>query len=140
MSIPALAFLIAAALYTGFQWTIRLVVYPQLAGVGVGQFVEYERNHQRRVSVAVGPLFLGLGVAALAVLVHRPAGAPVAAVLAAPVLVAAILAVTGLLAVPQHRRLSAGFDAPALARLLRIDTVRVVLAVAATADAVLLVS
>jgi len=51
------AYLGADSLYTGFQLTIRGVVYPQMAKVPEPVWVDYEAAHQRRVSVVVGPLF-----------------------------------------------------------------------------------
>ncbi len=130
MSLTALALLVTAALYAGFQWTVRVVVYPQFARVLPEAFPAYEAAHQRLVSIAVGPLFAALGVAALAAFVHPPDGVPRAVAALAPVLDGALLAVTGALAVPLHRRLSAGFDAATHGRLLAVDTVRLVLAVA----------
>ncbi len=129
----ALAFLVATALYAGFQWTIRMVVYPQFGDVAAADFVAYERRHQQRVTWAVGPLFLALGLTTLGLLVLRPTWAPGWAVVAAVALCAVILGSTALLAVPQHTRLSAGFDDLAYRRLLRVDTVRVLAAVADTA-------
>lgn len=139
MSITALALLVAAALYTGFQWTIRIVVYPQFAGVGRADFVAYESGHQRRVSFAVGPLFVALVAATGAAVIDPPAGAPGWALAAAVLLATVILAVTALLAVPLHRGLSAGFDPTTHARLLVVDTVRLVAAVLDTAVAVVLI-
>ena len=36
MSVPPLLYVLAAAVYLGFQLTVRLVVYPQLAQVPAG--------------------------------------------------------------------------------------------------------
>ena len=132
MSITALAFLLSSALYTGFQWTIRVLVYPQFDAVPAPAFVDYEGRHQRRVSFAVGPLFAALGVASVAVFVHPPA---VSSRLLAPRragAVGAILALTALAAVPLHSRLGAGFDATAYRRLLAVDSARLACAAAAT--------
>src|SRR4051812_4452962 len=124
MSLTALALLIATAGYLGFQWTIRVLVYPQFALVGAAEFAAYERSHQRLVSRAVGPLFAGLVVASAAVAARPPADAARGLVLSAGGLTALILAVTALFAVPLHRTLSAGFDRGAHRRLLAVDTVR----------------
>ena len=131
-SITALAFLLSSALYTGFQWTIRVVVYPQFDAVATSGFAEYERRHQRRVSIAVGPLFAALGVTSLAVFLDPPAGTSRWLALGAPALVGAILAITALAAVPLHSRLSAGFDAAVYRRLLAVDSARLLCAAAAT--------
>jgi hypothetical protein len=53
-------------------------------------------------------------------------------------LLAGILVVTGLLAVPLHRRLSADFDGVAYRSLLRVDLIRAVLATVNTVVAAVL--
>lgn len=133
MSVTALAFVLAASLYTGFQWTIRLVVYPQFATVPVGAFVAYERNHQRLVSIAVGPLFAALGVAALALLARKPAGVGEWVPVSAVVLVGILLGLTAFAAVPLHTRLTTGFEPGTHRRLLAVDAARLVVAGAAMA-------
>jgi uncharacterized membrane protein len=130
VSLTALAFVLASALYAGFQWTVRIVVYPQMAKVPPDAFVAYERNHQRLVSIAVGPLFAALGLSSLALLVHRPAGVAESVPVLAVVGVAMLLAVTAFAAVSLHSRLGAGFDDRAHRRLLVVDAVRVVVALA----------
>lgn len=139
MSGTALAFAVAASLYTGFQWTIRVVVYPQFAqaaAAGDRAWVDYEAAHQRLVSVAVGPLFAALGLAALAVLARPPAGVGRTLPGLGVVLVGAVLALTGLAAVPLHGRLSRRWDAGDHRRLLAVDSARLVAAAGATAVAV----
>jgi hypothetical protein len=127
--------LVLTAAYAGFQWTVRVLVYPQFAQVPAAAFPAYERAHQRRVTRVVGPLFAGQGVTTLWLLAARPDGVPLAPVLAGAACLAVVLGVTGLLAVPLHRRLADGFDDGALARLLRVDTVRALAAGAGTAAA-----
>ncbi len=120
------AYALAAAAYTGFQLTVRFVVYPQIARVPGPASAAYERAHQRLVTPLVGLLFgaLALSVAVLLWTTPWPAG------LVAATLFGGILAVTAFGAVPQHGRLTAGFDGPAHARLLAWDSARVVLALA----------
>jgi hypothetical protein len=60
-------------------------------------------------------------------------------VLAGAGCLAVVLGVTGLLAVPLHRRLDAGWDAALHRRLLRVDAARVAAATAGTAAALWLV-
>ncbi|MCZ2860279.1 DUF1772 domain-containing protein [Blastococcus sp. VKM Ac-2987] len=123
------------AAYAGFQWAVRIVVYPQFAQVPPAAFAAYERSHQRRVTRVVGPLFAGQGVTTLALLVARPAGTPLLPVLVGAAGLAVVLAVTALLAVPLHRRLDRGWDAAAHRRLLSVDGVRAGAATASTAAA-----
>lgn len=140
MSLTALALLVAATGYLGFQWTIRVLVYPQFALVGHSDFAVYEQSHQRLVSWAVGPLFASLILTCAGVALRPPADAAQWLVWSAVALTALILTVTALFAVPLHRTLSAGFDRAAHRRLLMIDTVRLVAAAASVAVAVALLA
>ncbi|MCW2582690.1 MAG: hypothetical protein JWQ53_1480 [Klenkia sp.] len=134
MSLLAVAHLALVAGYAGFQWTVRVLVYPQFAGVAAG-FAAYERAHQQRVTRVVGPLFLGQGVTTLWLLVLLLRGdVPPLPVLGSALCLAAVLVVTAAGAVPLHRRLDVGWDADAHRRLLRVDSVRVT---AASANVVL---
>ena len=134
MSLLAVAHLALVAGYAGFQWTVRVLVYPQFAGVGEG-FAAYERAHQQRVTRVVGPLFVGQGVTTVWLLVLLLRGdVPALPVLGSAVCLAVVLGVTAAGAVPLHRRLDAGWDAEAHHRLLRVDSVRVA---AASANVVL---
>jgi len=123
--------LAATSAYAGFQWTIRVVAYPQLAEVPPPAFVPYVTAYQRRVTYLVGPLFAALIVTAALVAVDGSVAAwgRVATVL----LLAVVLGATAFAAVPQHSRLGRGWDAGAHRALLRADTVRVA---AATLDVV----
>lgn len=122
----ALAYALAAAAYAGFQLTIRCVVYPQFARVPAAVFPPFEQAHQRLVTPLVGVLFGALALTTAGLLVVGPRGHGVAAAL----LFGALLAVTGLGAVPEHGRLARGFEPAAYRRLLRWDGLRVVLALA----------
>jgi hypothetical protein len=136
----AVAHLLLVGGYAGFQWTVRVLVYPQFTAVPPSAFAAYEDSHSRRISWVVGPLFAGQLATTGWLLLARPAGVVVGAVLASAVCLAVVLLATALLAVPRHRRLAAGFDAAAYAGLLRADTLRVIAAsanVAVSAWAVL---
>ncbi|KGH44544.1 hypothetical protein IN07_23110 [Modestobacter caceresii] len=133
------AHLIAVSAYAGFQWTVRVLVYPQFDRVPAADFPGYERAHQRRVSRVVGPLFAAEVVTSGWLVVDRPDGTPLGLALAAAALVALVLLVTAVGAVPLHRRQDAGWDAAVHRRLLRVDSLRVGLATAAVGVAALLV-
>ena len=122
----------ATCAYAGFQWTIRVVAYPQLAEVPGPAFTTYLAAYQRRVTYLVGPLFAALVVTTALVAMDGDLG-DVGRVLSV-LLLGVVLGATAFAAVPQHSRLSAGWDAAAHRRLLTADTVRVV---AATLDAAL---
>jgi hypothetical protein len=137
VSDPALlAYALAAAAYAGFQLTVRLVVYPQFARVPGQASAAYESAHQRLVTPLVGVLFGALAVTTGWLLLAGPRGPG----LVAAVLFGGILAVTAGGAVPAHGVLSRGFDEAAHRRLLRWDSVRVVLALAQVAAGVLALS
>ena len=129
--LPVLHLALTAA-YAGFQWTVRGLVYPQFDQVPAEAFGRYERRHQQRIGRVVGPLFAGQLVTTAWLLVARPSGP----VLAGAACLAAVLLLTALGAVPQHRRLSAGWDVGAFWRLVRVDSLRAVAATAGTAAAV----
>ena len=124
-----------AAAYAGFQWTVRALVYPQMTMVPPEAFPAYEHRHQRRVTWVVGPLFVGQAVTTLWLLVHRPPGTPLLAVLASAACLAAVLELTALGAVPQHRRLDRGWDPDVHRRLVHVDTLRALVATAGVAAA-----
>ena len=139
VSVLVVAHLVLVAAYAGFQWTVRVLVYPQFAGVGEG-FAAYERAHQRRVTRVVGPLFVGQGVTTLWLLVLVLRGTvPAGPVLLGGLCLAVVLGATALGAVPLHRVLDAGWDAAAHRRLLRVDSVRVAAASAGVLAAAWLV-
>ena len=120
-----LAHLAAACAYAGFQWTVRVVVYPQLAAVGHSDpwgFPAYAVAHQRRVTWLVGPLFAALVTTSAVLVATRPTSVLAWACAAATLVV---LGATWLGAVPCHRVLGAGWDGAAHRRLLRADGVRV---------------
>jgi hypothetical protein len=127
------------AAYTGFQWTVRGLVYPQFRQVPPDAFPAYERAHQRRIARVVGPLFAGQAVTTLWLLAARPEGTPLLPVLASGACFAAVLAVTALVAVPLHRRLDGAWDPRTHRSLCRADTVRTLAATAGTVAAAWLV-
>lgn len=126
VSVLLVSNLLLTAAYAGFQWTVQVLVYRQFALVPPGAFAPYEAAHQRRISYVVGPLYGGQLLCTGALIVTG-AGDDLLRWSAAGLLLV-ILAITGLHAVPLHRRLSAGFDAAAYGTLLRVDLVRTVLA------------
>jgi hypothetical protein len=134
-ALPVVHLALTAA-YAGFQWTVRALVYPQFALVPAAAFRAYERCHQQRVTRVVGPLFAGQGVTTGWLLATRWPSAPV---LLGAACLAVVLGVTGLLAVPLHRRLDGGWDPAAHRRLRRVDTARALAATAGTGAALWLV-
>ena len=131
------AHLALAAGYAGVQWTVRVLVYPQFTAVPADAWADYHRSHSRRIARVVGPLFTGQLATTGWLLVDAPPHVPRAAALAGAACLAVVLAVTGLVAVPQHRRLAHQFDAAAYRRLLQADSVRLLAAGGSVAAAAL---
>ena len=134
-----IAYLVSTAAYAGFQWTVQVVIYRQFPSVPAEAFAEYERQHQRRITVVVTPLFAALTVCVGWLAIDRPSSIGWWAVVLAVVLLAIILGSTAVGAVPMHRRLSAGWDDSAYRRLIRVDLVRAIAATAALVLAVVLI-
>ncbi|WP_375502284.1 DUF1772 domain-containing protein [uncultured Jatrophihabitans sp.] len=128
------AHLLATAAYAGFQLTVQVLVYRQFPAVPADAFPGYEAAHSRRITPLVGVLFGACALTTAALLAVRPESVPLAGIAVSAGLFATVLVVTGLLAVPEHRRLGAGFESVAFRRLLRADLVRTV---AATGNAAL---
>lgn len=135
MTAWAVASVAAAAAHVGVQWVVHLVVYPALADcAGTADADRSRRDHGRRMSVAIAPVYAAVVVTTAAVVVTGiPAGGSRAAlsVLAGSV-VLAVLATTAFGAVPVHRALR-GAPVEAVTalhvRLARTDVARLVLSV-----------
>ena len=115
---------------SGLIWTVQVVHYPLFSMVGSSGFAEYEKEHQRRISVIVAPfMVIEAMTAALLLWVALSWSSPPLSSWVAGTnlgLVALTWLSTFVLQVPQHRILSGGFDADAHARLIRSNWVRTV--------------
>lgn len=106
-------------------WFVQLVHYPLFARVGVRGFAQYEARHRARISWIVVPLMLlELGTAIALVWPAALAWAPRWERVAGLTLVAAAWAVTFALSVPEHARLSGGFDLDSWRRLVSTNWLR----------------
>ncbi len=127
----ALIALLGQTLATGFMvgliWFVQVVHYPLLAHVGREAFPTYEAEHTRRTGYVVAPAMLVELVTAGWMLLDPPPGLPLIWPAAGAALVIAIWVATGLVQVPLHRRLSAGFSVEAHEALVRSNWVRTVL-------------
>ena len=108
---------LASGLMAGVLWIVQVVHYPLFARVGASEFGAYERSHQRRITMVVGPLMLVEAVCAVLLVASRPEGVPVSLAAAGLALVAVLWALTFFVSVPLHARLEKGLDARAV-RLL----------------------
>ncbi len=127
-----LVHLVATTALATVGWVAQLVVYPAFALVGAQEWHRFHDRHQWSIGVVVGPPWLAQGVAV--VLLTLALGLP-GAVLAALALAGVLLTV--LVAVPEHRRLSAGAD---LRRLLRANLARTLAWTVSAAGSALLLS
>ncbi len=114
------AFAGTSLLLTGLAWVVQVVVYPAFALVGPGPgWRGYHEAHGRRMALAVTVPWALEGLAAAVLLVDRPAGSPLALVLAGDACAAVTVAVTLAAALPAHARLARGWDPAVLQGLLR---------------------
>ena len=114
----------ATWLMAGVIWIVQLVHYPLFARVGPDGFAGYHAAHSSRISLVVGPAMLVEAATAVAVAVAPPDGVAAWAAWLGLGLVAVTWIATAALAVPQHGRLSTGFDAGAHRRLVSGNWVR----------------
>lgn len=107
----------------GLIWTIQVVHYPLFGRVGDEQYVEYQAEHMRRITWVVGPLMLAEVATAALLLVLAPTN-PLA--IAGIGLLVVIWLSTAVLQVPCHSKLTRGFDADALAKLVGTNWIRTI--------------
>lgn len=124
---------LAAGAHLGFQLTVTLVVYPALADVSPDRWSRAHDAHSRRITPAVVLVYAGLLVAVLASLWSEPA---LPATVAAAAGAGACVTLTAAAAVPLHSRLGRGHDALLLRRLLLVDRLRLLGALACVVAAV----
>lgn len=111
----------------GLIWFVQLVHYPLFAATGSGQFAAYEAEHTRRTTWVVAafmPVELGT---ALWIALAVPDGIDPWLTWMGAVLAVGLWLVTLAVQVPQHRRLSAGFDRTTWRRLVSRNWIRTAL-------------
>ncbi|HRW74692.1 MAG: hypothetical protein H6568_10195 [Lewinellaceae bacterium] len=111
----ALLNLVLSAILTGLIWTIQVVHYPSFLDLGQHGFAAGYRRHLRGIIPLTGVLMTSELTAFL--LWWYQSGWTTDLLLPAGCL-AWIWGATGFLHIPQHRRLSAGFDARLIHRLV----------------------
>ena len=118
----------AAAVWfcVGLVWVVQVLVYPGFVGIDRARWAAWHDRHTRLMAWTVSGPWAAQGVTCAVLLVWRPDGVPFWAAVLAGVCGAATVAVTVLVSVPCHRRLSDGYDDAVLARLVRTNWYRVV--------------
>lgn len=116
--------LLGAAYMTGVAWFVEAVHYPLFARVGAEAWADYHRRHSDRTTLVVAPgLVAEIGGAAWVVL-DRPAGVGAGIAWAGVGLAVLAWGITGLAAVPAHRRLATGWEPGAARALARANLAR----------------
>lgn len=132
--------LLAATAMAGLSWFISVVHYPLFARVGTAAFPAYHAAHGTQTTWVVLPLMSVELVGAGWIALTTPDGASPALAWLGAALAAGTWAATGLLAVPDHRRLGAGWDPGVGRHLVRGHHVRTALWTAHVAVATALVA
>jgi hypothetical protein len=118
---------LAATLFlTGLIWVIQIVHYPLLDQGGVDGFAGFHRRHTRRISLVVIPPMLVELATACWLALENPEAVPVALPRIGLVLLGIVWLSTFALQVPEHNRLSRGFDRAAHRRLVTGNWIRTI--------------
>ncbi|MDN4174256.1 hypothetical protein QWY28_14930 [Nocardioides sp. SOB77] len=123
---PEALLLGATALHAGFQLTVTTLVYPRLADTPAADWRRVHERHGRTITPLVAVVYAAV-LAACGWALADPGPAVVAAASACGL----ALGTTAARAAPLHGRLADRPDPRLLARLLAVDRVRAVAAVAA---------
>lgn len=108
----------------GLIWTVQIVHYPLLSGVGTDGFHAYHGRHAQAITWIVGPLMLAEIVLAASLALTPVAGVSALLSWVGLALVGLAWGATALVSVPLHRRLDAGFDAGVHRRLVDTNWIR----------------
>lgn len=130
MTTPSVVLLLSfasSAFMTGLIWFVQVVHYPLFSSVGERHFEVYEQEHVRRTGFVVAPVMILELLTAIWLVITPPPWMPRSVAVLALALVIAVWLSTAFWQVPAHRKLSEGFDANVLVRLVRSNLVRAVL-------------
>lgn len=120
------AHVVSVCFLAGLVWVVQLLVYPGFAAVGANLATPGWRDVHDRHTRTMGRLVTGpwavQGLTCAWLLLAAPVPWPLA--IAAGVCGAVTVAVTVLVSVPCHTRLSQGYDAVVLDRLVRTNWYR----------------
>lgn len=112
---------------TGLIWFVQISHYPLMNYVRGPDYVEFQKAHMKRTSLAVGPMMAAEALTGAALLYMRPAFLPFSMAL---LLFCALLLIwisTALLQVPCHLKLERGFNALIHRRLVASNWIRTAL-------------
>jgi uncharacterized membrane protein len=118
--------LVSVAWMTGLIWLIQIVHYPLMRDVATERFLSFHTAHRERITpIVMGPMLMELGTAGWLVYA-RPGWLQVWESWSFLGLTTVVFLSTALLSVPTHDRLSTGFDAVVLRRLVQTNWIRTV--------------
>lgn len=115
---------IICLLLTGLIWTVQLVHYPSFQFIEKDSFVEFEKFHQRKISILVIPLMILEVLLSFYNLFNSKLGLIYQISFTALVL---IWLSTFTLSVPLHNRLSKAYDPKAISNLINSNWPRTIL-------------
>ena len=102
----------------GLIWLIQIVHYPLFSGVGEAGFVDYQNKHQMWITFIVGPVMAAELLTAMALAWYPPTVDSGLWLKIGLGLLVVIWLSTLLIQIPQHNKLSAGYDPAALRGLV----------------------
>ena len=112
---------------TGIIWFVQVVHYPLNAKVGEGHFTTFHKAHTSRTGLVVAaPMMIEL-VCSVLLVISPPKAIAVELALLGLVLVVLIWITTVAFSMPCHGRLSKGFDAGVLRKLILTNWLRTAL-------------
>jgi hypothetical protein len=124
VSLIVAAQLVSTLAMFGVIFFVQIVHYPLMARAGEEGFAGYARAHTDRTGLVVGPLMLAEMASSIWLAVQPPSPDLQGTAWVGLGLLIAIWGVTGLVSVPCHNRLAAGFDPLAHRRLVRTNWAR----------------
>lgn len=126
---PALVLVVHAAatwFMAGVIWIVQVVHYPLFAYADRATYGAFALAHGRLITPVVGPAMVVELIAAVWLVVARPALVPATWAWAGLAMVGVAWASTAFLQVPLHGQLAAGYDARAHALLVGTNWIRTV--------------
>ena len=117
---------VATIFMVGLIWVIQVVHYPLFGKVGTDQYVEYQQQHEKLITLVVAMPMLVEAATALLLARFVPAGVSTWLVITGIVLVLIVWLSTAFLQVPCHAKLASGFDAQVHQRLVNTNWIRTV--------------
>ena len=103
-------------------WIVQIIIYPGMHGWDRDRFEVLHRDYVPRISCIAVPLILAQAALAL----WQAALAPNLISVAQVLLIGTVWGVTFFISVPLHKRLSGGYDAQAVTRLIGTNWLRTI--------------